>query len=205
MKIAIIEYGAGNVASVKKAIDRLQYESVVTNDHKEIKKSDLIILPGVGSFGAAMENLHKFGLDNFLTKEVIENKKPFLGICLGMQLLATYGTEPCKIKGLGWIDGKVIKIEAKKKLRIPHLGWNNVQTTENNHSFYKEFDKLDYYFIHSYHLVAKNPKDVTLKTTYGIPIVVGLQKENIYGVQFHPEKSQEAGINLLRKIINQYA
>jgi glutamine amidotransferase len=205
MKIAIIKYGMGNVASVQKALNKLGYESIITNSHEKIRKSDFIILPGVGSFGVAMENLKKLKLVDFLTREVVEKKKPFLGICLGMQLLATHGSEPKEVDGLGWIRGEVVKMEFKQKLRIPHLGWNNIKITDNNTKFYIEFDGLDYYFIHGYHFVAKNPKDITMKITYGIPMVVGLQRGNIYGVQFHPEKSQDAGMKLIKKIIDKYA
>lgn len=194
----------GNVASVQKSIKKLGYNSCITNDYAEIKQSDLIILPGVGSFSTGIENLHKLDLVNILTEEVIEKKKPFIGICLGMQLIATLGNEPYKVKGLGWIDGEVIKIEPHQNLRIPHLGWNNV-TVENKKEFYQEFEGLDYYFIHSYHFNAANSEDVVFKVNYGTPLVAALQKDNIYAMQFHPEKSQEAGMNLLKKIINQYA
>jgi len=203
MKIAIIKYGMGNVSSVQKSLKKLGYQSVVTDDHDEIKKADFIILPGVGSFQAGMENLRKSGLADLLTQEVVAKRKPFIGICLGMQLLAAYGNEPCHESGLGWIDGEVIKI--KSRLRIPHLGWNNVRATGNGSDFYKEFDDLDYYFIHSYHFVAKDQKDVSLMVTYDFPMVAALQKDNIYAMQFHPEKSQEPGMNLLKKIIDQYA
>jgi len=205
MNIAIIKYGMGNATSVQKTLKKLGYLSVITEDHKEIEQSDFIILPGVGSFAAGMENLHKSGLANLLTREVVFKKKPFMGICLGMQLLATYGNEPYKCLGLGWIDGEVIKIESSQNLRIPHLGWDNVEVTENNSNFYKEFDNLDYYFIHSYHFLVKNQKDVVLKVTYDISMVAAIQKDNIYAMQFHPEKSQDAGMKLLKKIIDQYA
>lgn len=205
MKIAIVKYGMGNAASVQKALNKLGYESVITNNHSEIQKSDFIILPGVGSFGKAMDNLRKLKLVDLLTQEVIKKKKPFLGICLGMQLLATYGNEPVKVKGLGWISGEVVEIKTTKKLRIPHLGWNNVQITNNRQNFYKEFDGADYYFVHSYHFKVKDEKDIILKVKYDKPIVAGLQKDNIYAVQFHPEKSQNMGMGLLKKIIDQYA
>jgi glutamine amidotransferase len=205
MKIAIVKYGMGNVASVQKALNKLGYQSVITDKYKEIQQSDFIILPGVGSFNKAMENLRKLKLIDLLTQEVVEKKKPFLGICLGMQLLATYGNEPVKVNGLGWIDGEVVKIKTDKKLRIPHLGWNNVQTSDSKPIFYKEFDGMDYYFVHSYHFVAKDKKDVVLKVKYGTSLVAGLQKNNIYAVQFHLEKSQEAGMRLLKKIIDKYA
>lgn len=194
----------GNVASVQKSIKKLGYNSYITNDYAEIQQSDLIILPGVGSFSTGIENLHTLDLVNILTEEVIDKKKPFLGICLGMQLIATLGNEPYKVNGLGWIDGEVVKIEPHQNMRIPHLGWNNV-AVENKEDFYQEFEGLDYYFIHSYHFNAANSEDVVLKVNYGTPLVAALQKDNIYAMQFHPEKSQEAGMNLLKKIINQYA
>lgn len=205
MMIAIIKYGMGNVASVQKALKKLGYSSIITNDHEEIRRADFIILPGVGSFDLGMRNLRSSGLVDLLTQEVVVKKKPFLGICLGMQLLATYGNEPCKGPGLGWIEGEVIKIVSKKKLRIPHLGWNNVKDTDSRSDFYQEFADLDYYFIHSYHFVAENRNEVVLEVTYNTPMVAALQKENIYATQFHPEKSQDAGMRLLKKIIDQYA
>lgn len=204
MNIAIIKYGMGNVASVQKSIRKLGYNSVITDDYNQIQQSDFIILPGVGSFSSGMDNLHKLGLVDLLTKEVVEKKKPFLGICLGMQLIATLGNEPTKVKGLGWIDGEVIKIETQQQLRIPHLGWNNV-SVENLNEFYGEFEGLDYYFIHSYHFKAANVNDVVLSVQYDSKLVAALQKDNIYAMQFHPEKSQEAGMALLKKILEQYA
>jgi len=194
----------GNVASVQKSIKKLGFNSYITNDYAEIQQSDFIILPGVGSFSTGIENLHTLDLVKILTQEVIDKKKPFLGICLGMQLIATLGNEPYKVNGLGWIDGEVVKIEPYQNMRIPHLGWNNV-AVENKEDFYQEFEGLDYYFIHSYHFNAANSEDIVLKVNYGTPLVAALQKDNIYAMQFHPEKSQEAGMNLLKKIINQYA
>ena len=204
MKIAIIKYGMGNVASVKKIILKLGYECIITNNYGEIKASDLIILPGVGSFEAGMMNLNKLGLVDVLTNEVIDNKKPFIGICLGMQLTAKYGNEPYKVKGLGWIDGEVIRITPKQNLRIPHLGWNNV-LINNDNAFYKEFENFDYYFIHSYHFKLSNTNHIVMTVNYDSELTAALQKDNIYAMQFHPEKSQEAGIKLLQKIIDQYA
>lgn len=204
MKVAIINYGMGNVASVQKALNKIGYESTVTNDHNEIKKSNIILLPGVGSFSKGMENLHKLHLIELLNEEVIKKNKPFIGICLGMQLLATYGNEPVKSEGLGWIRGDVVNIESDNGLRIPHLGWNSVNV-KNKVDFYNEFNKKDFYFIHSYHFRASKPEEVTLTVTYGNELVAGIQKRNIYGLQFHPEKSQKVGIKLLKKILDQHA
>ena len=204
MIIAIIKYGMGNVASVQKVLKKLGYSSIITSDASEIKTADLILLPGVGSFKKGIENLERLGLVNLLTTEVIEKKKPFIGICLGMQLVATFGNEPERKKGLGWIDGEVIEMESKKGLRIPHLGWNTVSSTCSK-SLYNNFTGEDYYFIHSYHFKPKNYDEVVFTVNYGVDVVAALEKENIHVMQFHPEKSQQAGLNLLKKIINKYA
>ena len=204
MIIAIIKYGMGNVASVQKVLKKLGYKSIITSDASEIVASDLILLPGVGSFKKGIENLESLGLINLLTKEVIEKKKPFIGICLGMQLVATFGNELERKKGLGWIDGEVIEIESKKGLRVPHLGWNTVSSTRSK-SLYNKFTGEDYYFIHSYHFKPKNYNEVVFTVNYGGNVVAALEKENIHVMQFHPEKSQKAGLNLLKKIINKYA
>ena len=152
-----------------------------------------------------MENLRKSKLIDLLTQEVIEKKKPFLGICLGMQLVATYGTEPEKSDGLGWVDGEVVKMNDSKDLRVPHLGWNSINISRDKKKFYKDFNNQDFYFIHSYHFKASNLEEIIFTVNYGKEIVAGIQKENIYAMQFHPEKSQKAGIALLKKIIEQYA
>ena len=205
MTIAIVKYGMGNATSVKKALEKLGYNCIITNNKIEIQNSDFIILPGVGAFKKGMENLNELGLVELLSKEILQKKKPFLGICLGMQLLATYGNEPSKVAGLGWIEGEVIKIEPQQNIRIPHLGWNNVGVTANAPELYKEFNELDYYFIHSYHFKAEHSNDVALEVVYNKRMAAAIQKNNIYGMQFHPEKSQEAGMKLMRKVINQYA
>jgi len=204
MTIAIVKYGMGNVASVQKVLKKLGYTSIITDDHLELKQAGLILLPGVGSFKKGMENLHKSGLVELLTEEVLTNKKPFIGICLGMQLVATFGSEPERIEGLGWIDGEVVKIESPNGLRIPHLGWNTI-IASNTEELYTTSDQKDYYFIHSYHFKAKNPEEVTFTVKYDGDMVAALQKDNMYVMQFHPEKSQEAGMGLLKKIIEQYA
>lgn len=205
MIIAIIKYGMGNIASIHKALMKLGYNSIITNSHEEIKNADLIILPGVGSFAKGMNNLKELGLKDLLTKEVIENNKPFIGICLGMQLLATCGTEPNRIEGLGWVDGTVVKLNPTTKVRIPHLGWNNVKIVSPSSELFGEFDNQDFYFIHSYHFKVTDSKYVIMEVTYGQPIVAALHKDNIYAMQFHPEKSQKAGMYLLNKIIKKYA
>lgn len=192
--VAIIDYGMGNLASVQKALSFLNIDSMITNDQMLIKEASHIILPGVGSFEQGMINLKKLNLIEVLDREVIINKKPFFGICLGMQLIMENGNEPKPCKGLGWIKGDVELIN-NKELPVPHLGWNRVY---NNNSKYGE-DKLidNFYFIHSYHVV---PKENVIETyvDYEFPMVASIFTENIFATQFHPEKSQKAGLQLLK-------
>ncbi len=192
----------GNVASVDKAVSYLGYESIITNNPNEINSSNYIILPGVGAFAQGMDNLTKLGLVDLLTNEVIVNKKPFLGICLGMQLIATKGHELKLTNGLGWVEGEVIKINEPDK-SIPHLGWNEITVT--NDSFIKDFNQKDFYFIHSYHFSVTNREDIAATVNYGNSYVAAIQKENIFASQFHPEKSQSSGLSLIKSFLNFYA
>jgi glutamine amidotransferase len=202
MQVAIINYGMGNVASVDKAIKFLGFESLITNDPLEIQQADYIILPGVGAFAQGMENLHRLGLVDILNNEVIYNKKPFLGICLGMQLIASRGFEPNLTFGLDWIKGDVIKIIEPQK-SVPHLGWNEINETKN--SIIKDFDKKDFYFIHSFHFDVLNKEDIAATVNYGKDYVAAIQKDNIFATQFHPEKSQTSGLELIKTFFNYYA
>ena len=194
MRVAIIDYKMGNVASVQKALNFLKIENIISYNEEVIRQADCIILPGVGSFKQGMENLEMLGLIDILNEEVIVNKKPFLGICLGMQLIAEYGTEPIHCNGLGWIKGTVIKMQEEGK-RIPHLGWNTIKAKTN--SFIENFQE-DFYFIHSYHFKVENPKNIAATVNYGNDYVAAIHKENIYATQFHPEKSQTVGLDLLK-------
>lgn len=200
--VAIIDYGMGNVASVQKALQFLKIESVITNDHNIIRNASHIVLPGVGSFMQGMKNLNEIGLVELLTEEVITKKKKFLGICLGMQLLIENGTEPIDCKGLCWIKGTVKKFELQN-LRIPHMGWNNI--TIVNDTYYKDVVDLDFYFIHSYHLIPDDKSVIAATVNYGINVVASIQKENIFATQFHPEKSQIAGLAVLKAFFNSHA
>ncbi len=200
--VAIIDYGMGNVASVQKALHFLNIESVITADHDTIRNSSHIVLPGVGSFLQGMKNLNEKGLSDLLTEEVIAKKKKFLGICLGMQLLSENGTEPIDSKGLGWIKGTVKKID-QPHLRIPHMGWNNITVVKD--SFYKDIADSDFYFIHSYHLVPDDKSVIAATVNYGEDLVASIEKENIFATQFHPEKSQVAGLTVLKAFFNSHA
>lgn len=202
MNVAIINYGMGNVASVEKAVKFIGLIPVITSDPKEIEDASYIILPGVGAFAQGMENLKKLGLIDILNKEVLTNKKPFLGICLGMQLIATKGYEPYETNGLNWIRGEVLKINEPDK-SIPHLGWNDIKT--KNSSFINDFQNKDFYFIHSFHFKANNSEDIVGTVNYGNDYVAVIQKDNIFATQFHPEKSQNSGLELLKSFFKYYA
>lgn len=194
-KVAIIDYGMGNIASVQKALNFLNINSIITDCHKEIKNSSTIILPGVGGFSQGMQNLKDKGLDILLNDEVINKKKPFLGICLGMQLIMEKGYEPIECKGLNWIEGEVKKI-SNQNLRVPHLGWNDLKVL--NSKYYENSRDLNFYFIHSYHAILKNSFDIAATVNYGFDMVASIQKGNIFATQFHPEKSQNSGLSLLK-------
>ncbi|MDB5255827.1 MAG: hisH2 [Chitinophagaceae bacterium] len=202
MKVLIVDYEMGNLGSVQKAFDHLDVLSIISNDHEEIKNADLVVLPGVGSFQKGIENLHRLGLFDLLTQEVVHHKKPFLGICLGMQLLATYGEEPVHTEGLNWIPGKVIKM-TPPNLRVPHMGWNNIEVKQDD--YYGSISTKDFYFIHSYHFVADDPGVISSTVNYGGEMVSSIQQGNIFATQFHPEKSQKAGLQVLKNFIDHHA
>jgi glutamine amidotransferase len=200
--VAIVNYGMGNVASVIKALNHLSINALVTDNVQKIEQASHIFLPGVGSFAQGMFNLKNFGLIDVLNEQVLIKKKPFFGICLGMQLIATKGYEPSENLGLGWISGEVKKIQELDK-SIPHLGWNNILTRSN--SLISRFDNQDFYFIHSYHFVAKNKENIVAEVDYGSRYVAAIQMENIFATQFHPEKSQNSGLELLKSFFEFYA
>ena len=202
MKIAIIDYGMGNVASVEKAVKFIGVNSTITKNLDEIKTCDALILPGVGAFAQGMLNLEKNNLIDFLHNEVMINKMPFLGICLGMQLLATKGFEPKESQGLNWIDGEVLKID-EPELRLPHLGWNEIYSSGNG--LMKNYHSKDFYFIHSYHFRVKDLNNIIATVNYGNEYVAAIKKDNIIATQFHPEKSQKYGLELLDHFLKDHA
>lgn len=191
--VAIIDYGMGNLLSVKKALDFLNIENIITAEHDVIVSASTLILPGVGSFQQGMSNLQERGLVSLLNNEVLEKNKKCLGICLGMQLLFEEGFEPVQNKGLGWLKGQVKKLELE--LPVPHMGWNNIST--NDCGYYEGIKDQNFYFIHSYHVIPDDSNDIVATTEYGKEIVASVQRNNIFAVQFHPEKSQESGLKLL--------
>lgn len=200
--ITIIDYGMGNIHSVAKQILKYGIEIIISSTASEIKKSEKIILPGVGHFGEAMKNLYKLRLIEPLSEFVFLKKKPILGICLGMQIMSEYSEEG-NAQGLGWIGGNVVRfnIDDKQKFKVPHIGWNKIQ--QNKKSYILDDIKKDdeFYFVHSFHFIAKNNDDILCTTEYGYPFTSAIEQENIFGVQFHPEKSHEAGNKILLNFI----
>ena len=200
--IAIIDYDAGNIKSVEKALLSMGETPVLTRDPEVILQADHIILPGVGSFGDAMENLNKFGLIDVI-HEAINRQIPFLGICLGLQLLFESSEETPGVAGLGILKGKIVRIPEGPGLKIPHMGWNSLNVREGA-SLFKGLEKEPYvYFVHSYYLQAKDPKIVAATTEYGVTIHASVEKENVFACQFHPEKSSKTGLAILKNFLAQ--
>ena len=195
--IVIIDYGLGNSMSVINMLKKLNQDACISNKKEDIQNANKLILPGVGHFKRGMDNLEKSGLDKILYEEVIVKKKPILGICLGMQLMTKHSEEG-DTKGLGWVDAKTIKFEnnQNKNLKIPHMGWNSVLVSENNGLINKE-ELQRFYFVHSYYVRCKNMEDVLGTTEYITNFTSAFSHNNIYGVQFHPEKSHLFGLKLL--------
>ena len=198
--IAIIDYDAGNIKSVEKAMISLGQEVCVTRDADEILQADKVILPGVGAFGDAMEKLHRYGLVDVIRK-VVEKKTPFLGICLGLQLLFERSDEASGVEGLGILKGEVLKIPAAEGLKIPHMGWNSLQLKHNGKLFQNLGEETYVYFVHSYYLKAEDPSIVKATTEYGVSIDASVEQENVFACQFHPEKSSDAGLQILKNFI----
>ncbi len=192
--IAIVNYDMGNLRSVQKGFQKIGAEAVITRDPDVIKKADGLVLPGVGAFGLCMDKLNQYSLVNPIL-DFIASKKPFLGICLGLQLLFEESVEFGSRKGLGVIKGKVIRFKTNG-LKVPHIGWNSVGITKKSPLMEGLPDQTFYYFVHSFYVVPE--EDVAIgETEYGKPFVCAIQKENVFATQFHPEKSQDAGLKML--------
>jgi imidazole glycerol-phosphate synthase subunit HisH len=200
--VVIIDYGMGNVLSVQKALNVLKVPNMVSGKEEDIVAASHLILPGVGSFKKAMDNLHAKELVPVLKKEVMENKKPFLGICLGMQLLAEKGFENGETQGLGYIPGAVHPIP-DNGLPATHIGWNNISI--QNDTFFKELTDNNFYFVHSYHFVPAESTDIAATVEYGCKLTAAVQRDNVFGTQFHPEKSQQEGIRVIKYFLDHHA
>jgi len=193
----------GNLRSVQKAFEKVGCNAMITNDHDSIRAADKIVLPGVGAFKDGMQHLEKLGLVELLNEEILVNNKPFLGICLGMQLIAKKSYEHGETLGLNWIDAEVIKFDFSdrdKKLKVPHVGWNDVKYRNKNILFQDITDNNDFYFVHSYHFSTEENM-VSSTSDYGFDFISSVNKDNIFAFQFHPEKSQTAGLKILENFI----
>ena len=196
--ITIIDYGLGNLRSVQKSFERANLNVKISNDLNEINKADKLVLPGVGHFGKGMKNLKSSGLIDVLNERVLIKKTPILGICLGMQLMTKYSEEG-NSEGLGWIDASTIRFQkdVEKKYKVPHIGWNSIDIINDNPFLNKIKNDSQYYFVHTYYVLCKNKKEVMTESDYGVKFHSSFQKDNVFGVQFHPEKSFSVGLQML--------
>jgi len=199
--IAIIDYDAGNIKSVEKAFVSLGAKVIVTRDAEEIRKADRVVLPGVGSFGDAMSKLESYGLIPII-KQVIEKGTPFLGICLGLQLLFEKSEESIGVQGLGILKGEIIRIPENHGMKVPHMGWNSLLFPKKSILFQGIKEEAYVYFVHSYYLIATDDSIVVGTTEYNVLIHGAIEQDNIFACQFHPEKSSDTGLQILRNFIS---
>ena len=201
-EVAIVDFGLCNLDSIVRAVEQCGGRAKVVVEHSQLRGVDSIVLPGVGTFSDAMRNLSKRGLDQALTEQVVYKNIPFLGICLGMQLIAIRGTEQGNHDGLGWVKGEVVKLEQHRSdERSLHIGWNEVHYSRGSELFDGIDNKTDFYFMHSYHLVCEEMQEVVATTPYCGGFTSAVCHGHIFGVQFHPEKSQKAGFQVLRNFL----
>lgn len=201
-KVVIVNYGMGNLQSVKKKVDQLYSNVVISSDYQEIAAADKLILPGVGHFNRAMENIQNLNLLDVLNEKALIQHTPILGICLGMQLMCS-SSEEGHAKGLNWFDAETLKMEVNDSLRfkIPHMGWNTASQHKQSDLMKGIPDESEFYFVHAYHVRANNQSDILTSTTYETSFHSSIQRENIFGVQFHPEKSHDTGLQLINNFI----
>lgn len=198
--VAIIDYDAGNIKSVEKAMKLLKQEVVVTRDPETILSADKVILPGVGSFGDAMGKIRQYDLEKVI-HEVVERRIPFLGICLGLQLLFERSEESPGVQGLGILKGEILRIPETEGLKVPHMGWNSLEFSGDGRLFQGIPEDAYVYFVHSYYLKAEEPEIVTARTEYGTEIHASVEKGQIFACQFHPEKSSDVGLRILKNFV----
>ena len=198
--IAIIDYDAGNIKSVEKAMQLLGQDVTITRDRETILQADKVILPGVGAFGDAMGKIRQYGLEEVIGK-VVDQKTPFLGICLGLQLLFERSDETPGVEGLGILKGEILRIPDKEGLKIPHMGWNSLKFQNQGRLFANLPEEPYVYFVHSYYLRAADEGIVTATTEYSTHIHASVEKDNVFACQFHPEKSSDVGIQILKNFV----
>ena len=210
MLLTVVDYGVGNLRSIAKSIEKanfdskLNYSIKVSSDINDVKKSDKIVLPGQGSFKACKNGINNIkGLKEELDESVLIKKKPIYGICAGMQLFATKGYEEEETSGLNWIPGEVVKLDlSPTNLKIPHMGWNELKIENNSKVFKDVVNKNHAYFIHSYEFIPKDKKNVSITTNYGKDVIAAVSLENIFGSQFHPEKSDKTGLIIIKNFLD---
>lgn len=201
--IGIVDYGMGNLLSVKNAFDYLGESVMTISDPADLESVDKIVLPGVGAFGDCVKNLNEKGFKSALNYLVLEKKIPIMGICLGMQVMSKVGYEGGQFEGLGWFDAEVVRLHpSDKTLRVPHVGWTDIQYNRESPLFAGLNGAPDFYFVHSYYVKCAEPKDVDASYDFTYEVTASIRKNNIFGTQFHPEKSQEHGLTLLENFIN---
>lgn len=206
--VTIIDYGVGNIGSIANMLKKVGSDSTITSDPEKIIKAEKIILCGIGAFDDGMTKLQNMGIVDVLKEKVLNDKTPILGVCLGMQLF-TKGSEEGSKEGLGFIDAftrrfDFSKLNAEKALRIPHMGWNIAEASKTSALYNNMYVAPRFYFVHSYHVILENKKDELLQTAYGYNFTSGFEKDNIIGVQFHPEKSHKYGMRLYENFVRNY-
>ena len=195
--ITIVDYDMGNSRSVVNMLQRIGFKAEITRDHKKLESAEKLILPGVGSFDTAMKNLEHFELKELLDRKALIEKVPFLGICLGMQIL-TNSSEEGNLSGLGWIKGSASIFKSDNDIKVPHMGWNYIIPSSNSRLCKNLEDNSRFYFVHSYYVQVHEEEHSSMKTTYSLEFDSGIEKDNIFGVQFHPEKSHKFGMQILK-------
>ena len=205
--IAILDYGVGNLVSIRNMISKAGGQSIITSDPNQIATAEKFILPGIGSFDHGISNLRSAPYFDILNECVTRKKVPILGVCLGVQLF-TESSEEGKLPGLGWIKGRTVRFNTDKmnnhRLKVPHMGWTEVQQKKSSKLFTDMYEDPRFYFVHSYHLHCENESDVLVQGTYGYEFVAGVERENVVGVQFHPEKSHKFGLRVYENFIRYY-
>lgn len=202
-KVVIVDYGMGNLFSVQKKLAKLKVVPIISSNAEDISNADKLILPGVGHFGKAMENIHRLGLADALNEVVLVKQKPILGICLGLQLMAKHSEEG-DATGFGWFDAEVVRFQVKDhlKYKIPHMGWNQVSIMKESKLMKGLPDLSEFYFVHSYHIKTSMGEDVLNETEYEYKFPSAMEKGNVFGVQYHPEKSHDVGEMLFKNFLN---